>query len=86
MALQHRQLTQKRHAIRKIAVNFCGIDEADVSDAILQAKKKRPYPVARARIVPLEPAPETQATGSNEDADPSAAEGEEDQLNHNKEE
>ena len=37
------------------------MDETDLNDDLLQAKRKKPYPVARARIVMGEPSPASQA-------------------------
>jgi hypothetical protein len=43
--------TLKKEAIKKIAINLCGMEETEISDELLQAKKQKSLPVARARIV-----------------------------------
>lgn len=75
--------TLKRSAIKKIAVNFCGMDEADLNNSVLQARKKRQYPVARARIVQLEPEPPTQEAENAESTEQAAAAREEEEKKNN---
>lgn len=47
----------KKEAIRKLAVDFCSLDKTEVCDDVLQTKRKKTHPVARARITPQDPAP-----------------------------
>jgi hypothetical protein len=42
--------TLKKEAIRSIATKIYGLDESDVTDDRLQAKRQKKYPMARARI------------------------------------
>jgi len=44
--------TLKKENIRKIAIQFCNLDDSEVCDDSLQGKRKKTYPVARARITP----------------------------------
>jgi len=43
--------TLKREAIKKIVINLCGMEEAEISDDLLQMKKQKSLPIARAWIV-----------------------------------
>ena len=42
--------TLKKENIRKIAIQFCNLDDYEICDDSLQGKRKKAYPVARARI------------------------------------
>lgn len=37
--------TQKKEVIKKLAFDFCRLDESDLIDDLLQAKRKKPYPL-----------------------------------------
>jgi len=70
LACQIKPLTLKKETIRKLAVEFCNMDESDVSNDILQERKRRQYPVARARIVQTGLAPTTLPAEHEENVDP----------------
>lgn len=41
----------KKESIKKIASEFCDLDENELTDELLQMKKHKTHPVARARII-----------------------------------
>lgn len=43
--------TLKKETIKKIASDFCDMDESELNDDLLQQKRSKAHPVARARIV-----------------------------------
>ena len=45
----------KNKVIKKLAFDFCNLDEAEISDDLLQSKRKKTHPIARARIVVQQP-------------------------------
>lgn len=42
-----------KEAIKKLAFDFCKLDQTEVNNDILQTKRKKSRPIARARIVPV---------------------------------
>jgi hypothetical protein len=42
----------QRETIKKIAIDFCNIDESDLNTNLSQFKKRKTHPVARARLAP----------------------------------
>jgi len=44
----------KKEAIKKLAYEFSKLNDTEINDDLLQAKRKKPYPVARARIIVAE--------------------------------
>ena len=61
LGMHPRPSNSKQRCHKKLAFDFCKLDETDLNDDLLQAKRKKPYPVARARIVMGEPSPASQA-------------------------
>jgi hypothetical protein len=63
--------TLKKEAIKKLAAHFCELDESEVNDVTLQAKRKKNYPVARARITMKQDMQPTsgELRGENKDSD-----------------
>lgn len=47
-------------------MDFYKLDEAELNDNLLQLKKVKRYPVARARIVPQDPAPSQEGPAQQE--------------------
>ena len=45
----------KNEVIKKLAFDFCNLDEAEISDDLLQSKRKKTYPIARASIMVQQP-------------------------------
>lgn len=43
----------KKQVIKKVAFDFCKLDESEMPDDLLQMKGAKTHPVARARIVPV---------------------------------
>lgn len=43
----------KKEIIKKIALDFCNLDESDLNDNLLQFKKRETHPITRARLVPV---------------------------------
>lgn len=56
----------KKSIIQKIAIDFCKLDESEVGDDLLQMKRVKTHPIARARIAPAAPAPSQTEQGRNE--------------------
>lgn len=45
----------RKEVIKKLATDFCSMDESKISNDVLQMKRLKSHPVARARIVPQDP-------------------------------
>lgn len=41
----------KKDVIKKLAFDFCKLDDSELNDDLLRAKRKKTHPIARARIV-----------------------------------
>lgn len=51
----------KRDTIKKLASEFCKLNESELNDDLLQMKRAKTHAIARARIVPVDPAPSSAA-------------------------
>jgi len=47
----------KKEVIKKLAFGFCKLDESELSDDLLQMKRVKTHPIAKARIVLQDPSP-----------------------------